>query len=206
MGFRSPRTDRLFANERTDSASGSRLSERTLIVLIFTIMLTHLFCHSFLWSTHPENALAVICPRTPDETLSKRVFRECNHAVYAVLSGGMTALLLTPGTGICRPAPMSGAYRQTVAAGDESAHANPPVSPLTLRYGICVYRNESSVLRFPLRVPARAFDAIALTALSAPQAVMASGVLLNLHMIFGFQGTQPASTTRKSFFLWKNFS
>ena len=101
---------------------------------------------------------------------------------------------------------MSGAYRQMVAAGDESAHANPPVSPLTLRYGICVYRNESSVLRFPLRVPARAFDAIALTALSAPQAVMASGVLLNLHMMFDFQGTQPAPAAQKSFFLWKNFS
>jgi len=37
----------------------------------------------------------------------------------AVLSGGMTALLLTPGTGICKPAfGVAARYRQTVAAVD----------------------------------------------------------------------------------------
>ena len=37
----------------------------------------------------------------------------------AVLSGGMTALLLTPGTGICKPAfGVAARYQQTVAAGD----------------------------------------------------------------------------------------
>lgn len=37
----------------------------------------------------------------------------------AVLSGGMTALLLTPGTGVCKPAfGVAARCQQTVAAGD----------------------------------------------------------------------------------------
>lgn len=37
----------------------------------------------------------------------------------AVLSGGMTVLLLTPGTGICKPAfGLAARYQQTVAAVD----------------------------------------------------------------------------------------
>jgi len=37
----------------------------------------------------------------------------------AVLSGGMTALLLSPGTGVCKPTfGVAARYQQTVAAGD----------------------------------------------------------------------------------------
>jgi len=37
---------------------------------------------------------------------------------YAVLSGGMTALLLTPGTGICKPSLVAGAIPAGGAADD----------------------------------------------------------------------------------------
>jgi len=37
---------------------------------------------------------------------------------YAVLSGGMTALMLTPGTGICKPNPAVGAIPAGGAADD----------------------------------------------------------------------------------------
>ncbi|MCX4325010.1 MAG: hypothetical protein OSJ59_18885 [Lachnospiraceae bacterium] len=39
--------------------------------------------------------------------------------ICAVLSGGMTALLLSPGTGVCKPAfGVAARCQQTVAAGD----------------------------------------------------------------------------------------
>ena len=49
----------------------------------------------------------------------------------AVFSGGMTTLLLTPGTGVCRPTDSKPAarYRQTAAAVDEAAQTNPTVPP-----------------------------------------------------------------------------
>ncbi len=55
------------------------------------------------------------------------------------MSGGWTALRHTPGSGVCKPASCCGdAYRRTVAAVDEAAQADLPVSPFILRYGNCV--------------------------------------------------------------------
>lgn len=50
---------------------------------------------------------------------------------YAVFSGGRTALLLTPGTGVCKPAcgKQAARYRQMAAAVDEAAQTDPTVSP-----------------------------------------------------------------------------
>ena len=71
----------------------------------------------------------------------------------AVFSGGKTALLLTPGTGVCKPADGKPAarYRQMAAAVDEAAQTNPTVSPFDpavrddaaapLRFGRCLRRS-----------------------------------------------------------------
>ena len=71
----------------------------------------------------------------------------------AVFSGGMTTLLLTPGTGICRPTDSKPAarYRQTAAAIDEAAQTNPTVPPFDpavrdvaialLRFRCCEHRS-----------------------------------------------------------------
>ena len=87
---------------------------------------------------------------------------------YAVFSGGMTALLLSPGTGVRKPTGGRPAtqYRRTAAAVDETAQINLTVFPFDpavrdhaialLRFGCCLRRSR-------LRGPARAFDVIVLT-------------------------------------------
>ena len=79
---------------------------------------------------------------------------QCYHLFCcAVFSGGKTALLLTPGTGVCKPAGGKPAarYRQMAAAVDEAAQTNPTVSPFDpavrddaaapLRFGRCLRRS-----------------------------------------------------------------
>ena len=75
--------------------------------------------------------------------------------ICAVLSDGGTALLLTPGTGICKPACgiQTARYRQRAAAVDEAAQTIPTVSPFNpavrevaiypLRFGRCQHRSTA---------------------------------------------------------------
>lgn len=78
---------------------------------------------------------------------------------YAVFSGGRTALLLTPGTGVCKPAcgKQAARYRQMAAAVDEAAQTDPTVSPFDpavresaitlLRFGCCQHRSTALEFR-----------------------------------------------------------
>ena len=85
----------------------------------------------------------------------------------AVLSGGVTALLLAPGTGICKPAfGVAARYRRTVAAGDETAQADPTVPPFYPAIRVIAVRPAIiAALPTPSGHPgvARTFDVIALT-------------------------------------------
>ena len=64
----------------------------------------------------------------------------------AVFSGGRTALHLTPGTGVCKPAGGRPAarYRQMAAAVDDSAQTIPTVSP----FDPAVRDHANALLRF----------------------------------------------------------
>lgn len=74
---------------------------------------------------------------------------------YAIFSGGRTALLLTPGTGVCKPArgKRAARYRRMAAAVDEAAQTNPTVSPfdpavrddaiIPLRFRCCQHRSTT---------------------------------------------------------------
>ena len=66
----------------------------------------------------PAAVLTAQCQRVPN-----------NH--HAVFSGGRTALLLSPGTGVCKPTRdrRAARYRRMAAAVDEAAQTIPTVSP-----------------------------------------------------------------------------
>ena len=104
----------------------------------------------------------------------------------AVLSGGMTALLLTPGTGVCKPALVrrhdtNRRWRQVT----KLPKPIPQYPPFILRYGFFVVHPATAALPAPDSHPdvARAFDAIVLTGrrtgftsfrfVPGPQAVLA---------------------------------
>ena len=106
----------------------------------------------------------------------------------AVLSGGMTALLLTPGTGICKPdlasrRDTSRRWRQVT----KLPRPFPQHLPFTLRYGCLRCVSRLAALPEPSDHPgvARTFDVIALTSRERkdhllysgpdPQAVLAIG-------------------------------
>ena len=104
----------------------------------------------------------------------------------AVLSGGMTALLLTPGTGVCKPAVVR--RRDTNRRWRQLTKLPMPIPqypPFILRYGFFAEHPASAALPAPDSHPgvARAFDAIVLTGrgrgftpfryVPCPQAVLA---------------------------------
>jgi len=85
---------------------------------------------------------------------------------------------------------MAAQYRRTVAAVDESAQADLPVSPFILRYGFCEPCPHFNVACVCIRYGciARAFDLIVLTRTSELlflQAVMASRTLRG-HVMLAF--------------------
>ena len=84
----------------------------------------------------------------------------------AVLSGGMTALLLTPGTGVCKPALVrrrdtNRRWRQVT----KLPRPFPQYPPFILRYGFFAAHPTSMALPEADSYPgvARTFDAIVLT-------------------------------------------
>ena len=104
----------------------------------------------------------------------------------AVLSGGMTALLLTPDTGVCKPALVR--RRDTNRRWRQLTKLPMPIPqypPVILRYGFFAVHPASAALPAPDSHPgiARAFDAIVLTgkrtgftpfqSIPCPQAVLA---------------------------------
>ena len=104
----------------------------------------------------------------------------------AVLSGGMTTLLLTPGTGVCKPTLVR--WRDTNRRWRQLTKLPrpfPQYPPFILRYGFFAVHPASMALPAPDSHPgvARTFDAIVLTgrrtgftpfrSASGPQAVLA---------------------------------
>ena len=90
-----------------------------------------------------------------------------DHRKSAVLSGGRTTLQLTPGTGICKPTPASGAI---LTDGDGRCRSCPghshstPRLPCGTDFCDCTF----ALRAFPhagqqFRFPARTFDVIVLT-------------------------------------------
>ena len=113
-------------------------------------------------------------------------FPASHRSMCAVFSGGRTALLLSPGTGVCKPA--LARRRDTDRRRRQVTKLPRPIPqypPFILRYGFFAVHPASAALPAPDSQPgvARAFDAIVLTgrgrgftpsqSVLGPQAVLA---------------------------------